>query len=73
MRKDAGFEVTDKIKIYYSGSELIIDAVEAFNQYISNETLAECLERNGNETKGFKQDWEIGEQTCSINIEKISF
>jgi len=73
MRKDAGFEVTEKIKIYYSGSELIIDAVEAFNQYISNETLAECLERNGNETKGFKQDWEIGEQTCSINIEKISF
>ncbi len=73
MRKDAGFEVTDKIKIYYSGSELIIDAVEAFNQYISNETLAECLERNGNETKGFKQDWEIGEQTCSINIKKISF
>ncbi|MBT8387612.1 MAG: class I tRNA ligase family protein, partial [Ignavibacteria bacterium] len=73
MRKDAGFEVTDKIKIYYSGSELIIDAVESFNQYISNETLAECLERNGNENKGFKQDWEIGEQSCSINIEKISF
>ena len=73
MRKDAGFEVTDKIKIYYSGSKLIIGAVETFNQYIANETLAECLERNGNENKGFKQDWEIGEQTCSINIEKISF
>ncbi len=73
MRKDAGFEVTDKIKIYYSGSELIIDAVESFNQYITNETLAECLEHNGNENKGYKQDWEIGEQTFSINIEKISF
>jgi len=73
MRKDAGFEVTDKIKIYYSGSKLIIGAVESFNQYIANETLAESLERNGNENKGFKQDWEIGEQTCSINIEKISF
>ncbi len=73
MRKDAGFEVTDKIKIYYSGSKLIIGAVETFNQYIANETLAECLERNGNENKGFKQNWEIGEQTCSINIEKISF
>ena len=73
MRKDAGFEVTDKIKIYYSGSKLIVGAVESFNQYIANETLAECLERNGNEDKGFKQDWEIGEQTCSINIEKTSF
>ena len=73
MRKDAGFEVTDKIKIYYSGSKLIIGAVESFNQYIATETLAESLERNGNENKGFKQDWEIGEQTCSINIEKISF
>ncbi|RKZ00292.1 MAG: isoleucine--tRNA ligase [Ignavibacteriae bacterium] len=73
MRKDAGFEVTDKIKIYYSGSKLIVGAVESFNQYIANETLAECLERNGNEDKGFKQDWEIGEQKCSINIEKTSF
>ncbi|NNG28228.1 MAG: isoleucine--tRNA ligase, partial [Ignavibacteriaceae bacterium] len=73
MRKDAGFKVTDKIKIYYSGSKLIIGAVESFNQYIVNETLAESLELNGNENKGFKQDWEIGEQTCSINIEKISF
>lgn len=73
MRKDAGFEVTDKIKIYYSGSKRIIGAVETFNQYISNETLANSLERNGSENKGFKQDWEIGEQTCSINIEKVSF
>jgi isoleucyl-tRNA synthetase len=73
MRKDAGFEVTDKIKIHYSGSELIIDAVESFNQYIANETLAESLEHSVNENNGFKQDWEIGEQTFSINIEKISF
>ena len=68
MRKDAGFEVTDKIKIHYSGSELMIDAVELFNQYIANETLAESLQQSGNENNGFKQDWEIGEQTFSINI-----
>ncbi len=73
MRKDAGFEVTDKINIYYSGSRLLVGAVESFNQYIVNETLAENLQRNGNSNKGFKQDWEIGEQNCSINIEKISF
>src|SRR5574338_72261 len=43
MRKDAGFDVTDKIIITFTGSENFIKAIKNFNQYISTETLAEKL------------------------------
>jgi isoleucyl-tRNA synthetase len=72
MRKDAGFEVTDKIHITYSGSEKLVDAVQSFNMYISLETLAEKIELNSKLNGGFKQDWKIGEQYCTIQIGKIS-
>ena len=70
MRKDAGFDVTDKIKIEYSGSIGIINAIKSFTNYIAVETLAEKIE-NKNELKGgFEQEWKIGEFNCKIKIEK---
>jgi isoleucyl-tRNA synthetase len=73
MRKNAGFEVTDKINIHYTGSDSIINAVNNFTRYIANETLAEKLENREGLNGGGKQDWSIGEYSCSIQIEKISF
>jgi isoleucyl-tRNA synthetase len=43
MRKDAGFDVTDRIRIFFDGSKKLVDAVNSFKNYISNETLAENL------------------------------
>jgi isoleucyl-tRNA synthetase len=71
MRKDAGFDVTDKIVVNYSGDDNLVKAINNFNQYISTETLAEKLSESKNPNGGFKQDWKIGEFECSINIEKV--
>jgi isoleucyl-tRNA synthetase len=71
MRKDAGFDVIDRIKIKFNGSEKLIDAVKNFSNYISNETLAEQLEFDERLNGGFNQDWKIGEYDCSIHIEKV--
>jgi len=79
MRKDAGFEVTDRIKIFFNGSEKLVDAVNSFKNYVSTETLAESLIsgeiKNGSANPAFKskQDWKIGEFNCTIQIEKVSF
>ena len=70
MRKDAGFEVTDKIKIKFNGSDKIISAVNSFKKYISNETLAENIVSVNSFNGSIKQDWDIGEYQCSIQIEK---
>jgi isoleucyl-tRNA synthetase len=74
MRKDAGFDVTDRIVINYSGSGKIIEAVKTFSDYVSAETLADKIEQAGSveAAPGFKQDWKIGEFECSIKIEKVT-
>ena len=71
MRKDAGFDVTDKIKISFSGSPELAKAINNFSDYISNETLAEELISQQINDGGFRQDWKIGDYECSIRIEKI--
>lgn len=71
MRKDAGFDVTDKIIINFTGSEKLVKAINNFNQYISTETLAEKLSDKAGTNKGYNQEFKIGEFDCSINIEKV--
>jgi len=71
MRKDAGFEVTDRIEIKFSGNSIIVDAVKQFQSYISSETLSENLSETNNFNGGFKQDWKIGEFDFSVQIKKI--
>lgn len=72
MRKDAGFDVTDRISIKFYGNPKIIDAVMKFQSYISSETLSEKLIETKNFNDGYKQDWKIGELDCSIQIEKVN-
>lgn len=71
MRKDAGFDVTDKIIIKFAGSEKFVKAIYNFNQYISTETLAEKLSLENISNKEFTQEFKIGEFDCSINIVKV--
>uniref|UniRef100_A0A7V2ZHM9 Isoleucine--tRNA ligase n=1 Tax=Ignavibacterium album TaxID=591197 RepID=A0A7V2ZHM9_9BACT len=71
MRKDAGFDVTDKININFTGSSELVKAINNFSDYISNETLAEKLISEQITDGGFRQDWKIGDYECSIRIEKI--
>ncbi len=70
MRKDAGFEVTDRIKIYYIADDRFSSSIELFKQYIATETLADFVGNNGTNV-GFSQVFEIGNYNCSINIEKV--
>ena len=72
MRKEAGFEVTDKIKVLYTGTDKLTDAIKVFTEYISAETLAEKLEYTDRLNGGVVRDWKIGEHNCKIQIEKIS-
>ncbi|MBE0572147.1 MAG: isoleucine--tRNA ligase [Ignavibacteriaceae bacterium] len=72
MRKDAGFQVTDKINITFSGNSDFVVAIKSFTNYISVETLAEKID-NEAELKGeFLQDWKIGGDDIKIKIEKAS-
>jgi isoleucyl-tRNA synthetase len=45
MRKNASFEMMDRINIYFNGDDEIADAVELHKDYIMQETLADKVER----------------------------
>lgn len=73
MRKDAGFEVTDRISIYYDAGERVHKAISAMKEYIQNETLA--VELSNKFRKGIPQsgtlEWEVNGERCEIGIERV--
>ncbi len=71
MRKNAGFDVIDRINIYYQTTDILKKAIDTQSSYICHETLAENLASNsGNAT--YTEDWKIDEIEIKIGIEKIS-
>ncbi|MFH1007951.1 MAG: DUF5915 domain-containing protein, partial [Candidatus Latescibacterota bacterium] len=47
MRKEAGFEVSDRITLLFRTTPRLEQAIEAFRDYIQAETLCQSLERGG--------------------------
>ena len=71
MRKDSGFEVTDRITIKYLGNSELVSAVNLFNDYVSNETLADEINNVDNFNGSTKTDWQINDINCSIRLERV--
>jgi isoleucyl-tRNA synthetase len=40
LRKDAGFEIADRIRMYYGGDDGLREAMRAFDDYVRTETLS---------------------------------
>lgn len=70
MRKDAGFEVTDRIKIGISASGNLEKAIKANASYIEQETLASELKTALLEGETIERTFEIDAETCVITIVK---
>jgi len=70
MRKKAGFDVVDRIKISYKTDDILEKAISAQSAYICNETLAEALSKNS-ASHGYFEEWEIDGNKAVIAIEKV--
>jgi isoleucyl-tRNA synthetase len=69
LRKENGFEVTDRVNILISSRSEWADALTEFKGYICTETLAESLELVAEVPNGIEV--EINELPCFIKITKI--
>ena len=67
MRKDAGFEVTDRIRLYVSASENLRRLLEKGN--VSAAVLAEGVVFG--EGGGFTRELDINGETCVVSVEKL--
>ncbi|HEY6191310.1 MAG TPA: isoleucine--tRNA ligase [Bacteroidota bacterium] len=70
MRKDSGFEVTDRIRISYRGEERLRRALSALGAYVKSETLAVDLLEAPPAAAGLTES-ELNGVPCSIGIEKV--
>lgn len=70
MRKSAGFDVVDRINIYYESSDELLQAIESQAEYIRNETLADTL-ASGLTTAAVSEGYVINGTKAVIEIEKV--
>ena len=71
IRKDRGFEVTDKIKLVLQKNDLAESAIVNFNNYICSETLAESLTISDNLALNIETLELTDDITVAISVEKI--
>lgn len=68
MRKEADFEVTDKIHVTYSGSEKAEAVFAESKENISKDVLAVSMEKG--EPAGYVKEWKINGETVTIGVAK---
>ena len=70
IRKDSGFEVTDKISVEIESNDLTAPAVESFAQYIAQQTLAVDVKAVAAPAGDFVVDADIDEVALKIAVTK---
>jgi isoleucyl-tRNA synthetase len=68
MRKDKGFEVADRIKLYVSNNNMLLDVIKKFEETIRKETLTSEVIYNG---QSEYSEAVINGETLSMNVEVI--
>ena len=68
MRKDAGFEVMDHIKVSFSGNDKIADIVSRNQDMIAGKVLADTITTG--ETLGVAKEWNVNGEKVVISVEK---
>ena len=68
MRKEAGFEVMDKIRVTYTGSEKAESIFAKYAESISSEVLAEEVTKA--EPAGYVKEWKINGEQVTMGVWK---
>ena len=68
MRKEAGFEVADHIRIGYAGSDKVKAVFEKYAQDIAADTLADAV---SGDLSGYEKDWDINGEAVRLSVERV--
>jgi isoleucyl-tRNA synthetase len=69
MRKEAGFEVMDKICVYVKDNQVIQNIIETHAEEIQAEVLADRILTG--DTKGYEKEWNINSHKVTLAVEKL--
>ncbi len=68
MRKDAGFEVMDRIKVYVEGNDKLGDVMKKNEAQISGVVLSDEIVLG--QALGFAKEWDINGESVKLGVEK---
>ena len=71
IRKDSGFEVTDKIRVEIEAKELVAGAIEHFASYIASQTLAVEVKAVAEPAGGVVVDSDVDEEPLKIAVTRL--
>ena len=69
MRKEAGFEVMDKIVVYAHGNDKIQEVMKAHEDEIKSEVLADEMVLG--QTDGYVKEWNINKEAVTMGVKKL--
>jgi isoleucyl-tRNA synthetase len=72
MRKEAGFEIEDRIETYYESTQLVKDMITRFGEYVMNETLSLKLEEGAGPCGTYTKEWDLNGESARFSIIKTS-
>ncbi len=70
MRKDAGFDVTDRIAVTAQGDEEVLSAMRAFQEMIEKGVLAVSVSYEPAPEGAFAQDCDINGKQAALSVKK---
>ena len=68
MRKEAGFEVADHIRIGYTGKTRASEILERYAASVCADTLAERVEEGA---FGYSKEWDLNGDRITLSVERI--
>ncbi|MBR6399870.1 MAG: isoleucine--tRNA ligase [Firmicutes bacterium] len=68
MRKEAGFEVLDRISVFYSGNANIAKIFDANKDSIAHDVLADSITEGT--TDAYSKEWNINGETVTLGVKK---
>lgn len=71
LRKQADYEVTDRIRVAYEGSPGIVSALHSFAEWVRNETLAVELIQTPEPKGDVVESYTIGEETITLAVQRV--
>ena len=69
MRKEAGFEVTDRVVVYAKDNQKIEKILEEHREEIKSEVLADDIVTGS--ANGYVKEWNINGETVTMGVEKV--
>jgi isoleucyl-tRNA synthetase len=71
MRKEAGFEVMNRIVVGIKSSDVVVEAVKKYEDEVTRIVLADSVNYDGVDEAGYVKEWEINGEAAVLSVKKV--